>query len=51
MAEKNIVPSLETKATDGNPVYTPSQWLERFKQFTKKTEHKIDISPILKGKT
>ena len=48
MAEKNIVPNLETKATDGNPVFTPRQWLERFKQFTKQ-EHKIDVKPLLKG--
>ena len=49
MAEKDIVPNLETKATDRNPVFTPRQWLERFKQFTKR-EHKIDITPLLKGK-
>ena len=48
MAEKNIVPNLETKATDGNPVFTPRQWLERFKQITKR-EHKRDITPLLKG--
>ena len=48
MAEKYIVPNLETKATDGNPVFTPRQWLERFKHFTKR-EHKIDITPLLKG--
>ena len=48
MTEKNIEPNLETKATDGNPVFTPRQWLERFKQFTKR-EHKIDITPLLKG--
>ena len=48
MAERNIVPNLETKATDGNPVFTPRQWLERFRQFCKR-EHKIDINPILKG--
>ena len=48
MTEKNIVPNIETKATDGNPVSTPRQWLERFKQFTKR-EHKIDITPLLKG--
>ena len=48
MVEKNTVPNLETKATDGNPVFTPRQWLERFKQFTKR-EHKIDITPLLKG--
>ena len=48
MAEKNVVPNLETKATDGNPVFTPRQWLKRFKQFTKR-EHKIDFTPLLKG--
>ena len=48
MAEKNIVPNLETKATDGNPVFTPRQWLKRFKQFTKR-EHKTDITPLLRG--
>ena len=44
MAANNIVPNLETKATDGNPVFTPRQ---RFKQFTKQ-EHKIGITPLLK---
>ena len=45
---KNIVPNLEAKASDRNPVFTPRQWLERFRQFTKR-EHKIDITPLLKG--
>ena len=49
MAEKNIVPSLEAEATDGNPVFTPRLWLERFRKFCKR-EHKIDIAPLLKGK-
>ena len=44
---RNLLYNLETKATDGNPVFTPRQ-LERFKQFTKR-EHKIDITPLLKG--
>ena len=48
MAERNTVPNLETKVTDGNPVFTPRQWLERFRQFCKR-EHKIDITPLLKG--
>ena len=48
MAEKNIVPNLEAKATDWNPVFTPRQWLERFRQFCKR-EHKIDFAPVLKG--
>ena len=49
MREKNIiVPTLETKTTDANPVFTPRQWLERFKQLTKQ-EHKPDITLLLKG--
>ena len=48
MAKRNTVPNLETKATDGNPVFTPRQWLERFRQFCKR-ELKIDITPLLKG--
>ena len=46
MAEKNIVPNLEAKASDGNPIFTPRQWLERFRQFTKQ-EHKIDNTPLV----
>ena len=29
-------------------MFTPRQWLERFRQFTKR-EHKIDITPLIKG--
>ena len=48
MAEKNTVSNLEAKASDGNAIFTPKQWLERFLQFTKR-EHKRDIAPLLKG--
>ena len=48
MAKKNIVPNLEAKASDGNPIFTPKQWLERFRQFSKR-EHKNDITPLVKG--
>ena len=48
MAERNIVPNLEAKATDGNPVFTPRQYLDRIRQFCKR-EHKIDITLLLKG--
>ena len=48
MAERNIVLNLEAKATVGNPVFTPKQWLQRFRQFSKR-EHKIDIAPLIKG--
>ena len=48
MAERNIVPNLEAKATEGNPVFTSKQWLERLRQFSKQ-EHKIDIAPLNKG--
>ena len=47
MAERNTVPNLEAKTTDGNPVFTPRHWLERFRQFCKR-EHKIDITPLMK---
>ena len=47
MAEKNTVPNLEAKASDGNQIFTPRQWLERFRQFTKR-EDKIDITPLIK---
>ena len=48
MTEKHTVPNLEAKASDGNAILTPRQWLERFRQFTKQ-EHKIDIATLLKG--
>ena len=48
MAEKNVVPNPEVKASDGNAVFPPRQWLERFRQFTKR-QHKIDITPLIKG--
>ena len=48
MAERNIVPNLQAKATEVNPVFTPRQWLEIFRQFCKR-EHKLDITPLLKG--
>ena len=50
MANRNIVPSLEAKSTDGNSAYTPRQWLERLRQFWKQ-EHKNDIVQLLKGES
>ena len=35
-------------ASIGNAIFTPRQWLERIRQFTKR-EHKIDIAPLMKG--
>ena len=46
--EKLTVPYLEEKTPDGKPAYTPKQWIERFKQFSKR-EHKMGITPLLKG--
>ena len=46
--EKITVPNLEQKTPDGKPAYTPKQWIERFKQFSRR-EHKIDITPLIKG--
>ena len=48
MAEKNIVPNLEARASAWNQIFTPRQWLKGFRQFTKR-EHKIDITPLIKG--
>ena len=48
MTEKNIVPNLEAKASEGNAVFTLRNWSERFRQFTKR-EHKRDITPLMKG--
>ena len=48
MTEKNTVPNLEAKASDGNAIFTPRQWLERFRQFEKR-EHKTDIAPLMLG--
>ena len=48
MTEKNIVPSLKARATDGNPVFTPRDGLERFRQICER-EQKMDIAPLLKG--
>ena len=45
MAEKNILPNLKAKASDGNAVFTPEQWLEQFRQITER-EHKIYTSNI-----
>ena len=47
MTEKNTVPNIEARASDGNTIFTPRQWLERFRQFSKR-EHKIDIAPLIK---
>ena len=49
MTTENLeVPNLEARQQDGKPTYTPKQWVERFKQFTKR-KHKVDITPLLKG--
>ena len=48
MTEKNTEPNLEAKASGGNAIFTPRQWLERFRHFAKR-EHKVDIAPLMKG--
>ena len=47
MAEKTTVTNVEAKASEGNTVFTPRQWLKKFRQFTKR-EQTIDITPPLK---
>ena len=48
MTEKNTVFNLDARASDGNAIFTPRQWLERFRQFIKR-EHKIDFASLIKG--
>ena len=49
MAEdsKIEVPNFET-TSDGKWIFTPKQWLERFRQYTKR-KHKMDISELIRG--
>ena len=41
------VPDFED-TSDGKRIYKPKQWLERFRQHTKR-KHKIDITELLRG--
>ena len=47
--EKNRVevPNLEA-TSDGKKIFTPKQWLERFRQYTKR-KYKIDIAELIQG--
>ena len=41
------VPNLEA-TSDGKRIFTPKQWLERFRQYTKR-KYKMDISELIRG--
>ena len=41
------VPNLEA-TSDGKSIITPKQWLERFRQYTKR-KYKIDIAELIRG--
>ena len=41
------VPDFEA-TSDGKRIFTPKQWLERFRQYTKR-KHKIDITKLIRG--
>ena len=41
------VPNFEA-TSDGKRIFTPKQWLERFRQYTKR-KHKMDITGQLRG--
>ena len=41
------VPDFEA-TWDGKRIFTPKQWLERFRQYTKR-KHKIDITELIRG--
>ena len=49
MAEdsKIEVPNFEA-TSDGKRIFTPKQWLERFRQYTKR-KHKMDITELIRG--
>ena len=34
--------------TDGKKIFTPKQWLERFRQYTKR-KYKMDIAELIRG--
>ena len=41
------VPNFEA-TTDGKKIFTPKQWLERFRQYTKR-KYKMDIAELIRG--
>ena len=41
------VPNFEA-TSDGKRIFTPKQWLERFRQYTKR-KHKMDITELIRG--
>ena len=48
MEESKIeVPNFEA-TSDGKKIFTPKQWLERFRQYAKR-KHKIDITELIRG--
>ena len=50
MTEKIPVPYFETVGPDGKKVYQPKQWLERFRQYIKRTD-KIDVIELINEET
>ena len=49
MAEENKIEVLNFEATsDKKRIVTPKQWLERFRQYTKR-KHKKDITELIRG--
>ena len=44
--DKVPVPYFETVGPDGKKIYKPKQWIERFRQYIKRTE-KIDIIELI----
>ena len=49
MAEENKIEVPNSEATsDGKRIFTPKQWLERFRQYTKR-KHKMEITELIRG--
>ena len=43
------IPYLQEKGLDGQRIYNYQQWIDRFKQDTKR-KYEIDIGPLIKEK-
>ena len=49
MGEENKLEVLNFEAkSDGERIFTPKQWLKRFRQYTKR-KHKMDITELIRG--
>ena len=48
--DRTKLPCLDEKGIDGKRSYNYQQWLDRFKQYTKRKEE-IDVGPLIRDET